>query len=59
MAGNQPGFEESMRALFAGAADRFHAETQEWPVDIRDHARGLARGAFADHTVSTADDENL
>jgi len=57
MAGNQPGFEESMRALFAGDADRFDAETSGWPGDVRDHVRGLAEGAFHDPSVSTAGDE--
>lgn len=58
MAGNQPGFEEAMRALFAGDADRFQTESQEWPSDVRDHARKLARGAFPDRPVSTAGNEN-
>jgi len=57
IAGNQPGFEESMRALFAGDPDRFEAETSAWPGDVRDHARGLASAAFPDPTANT-DDEN-
>jgi uncharacterized protein len=46
MAGNEPGFEEALRALFAGDAGRFAALTEEWPVDVRDHARRLAAGGF-------------
>jgi hypothetical protein len=46
MAGNEPGFEEAIRALFGGHADRFHALTAPWPADIRDHARKLAAAAF-------------
>ena len=57
MAGNQPGFEESMRALFAGDADRFQADTQEWPEDVRTHARGLALAAFQGASVKTRDGE--
>jgi hypothetical protein len=46
MAGDLPGFEESTRALFAGAPERFKNLTASWPVDIRDHARKLAKTAF-------------
>ena len=47
MAGNLPGFEEAMRALFAGDGEGFEAKTAGWPVDIRTHAlklAGFARG---------------
>ncbi len=46
MAGNEPGFEESMRALYAGDDSRFQTLTEAWPTDVRDHARALAAGAF-------------
>lgn len=46
MAGDAPGYEEAMRALFAGDAARFEAETAGWPGDVRDHARTLAKTAF-------------
>jgi hypothetical protein len=46
MAGNYPGFEEATRALFAGAAGKFEALTEQWPADVRDHARMLAAPAF-------------
>lgn len=46
MAGDRPGFEEAGRALFARDRARFHAETETWPEDIRDHARRLAEPAL-------------
>jgi hypothetical protein len=46
MAGNQPGFEEAARALFAGQGERFDRETTSWPPDVRDHARRLAADAL-------------
>jgi len=46
MAGNEPGFEEAMRALFARQRDRFEAEIREWPIDVRDHGRQLASPAL-------------
>jgi hypothetical protein len=42
MAGNQPGYEEASRALYAGNRSRFEALTAPWPDDVRDHARRLA-----------------
>ena len=46
MAGDEPGFEEATRALFAGNLERFNALVEGWPPDVRDHARRLATGAF-------------
>lgn len=46
MAGNQPGFEEATRALFANDEGRFDQLTEPWPIDIRSHARKLAAVAF-------------
>jgi hypothetical protein len=46
MAGDEPGYEDATRALFAGNPDRFDQLTQAWPADIRDHARRLAAPAF-------------
>jgi hypothetical protein len=50
MAGNEPGFEEAMRALFAGRREDFARETGAWPDDVRDYARELAREAFGEGT---------
>jgi uncharacterized protein len=46
MAGNEPGFEEATRALFAGKRERFDQETDAWPADVRSHARKLAGAGF-------------
>jgi hypothetical protein len=46
MAGNLPGYEEAVRALFAGQPQQFGVLTEAWPVDVRDHARRLALRAF-------------
>lgn len=46
IAGDLPGYEEALRALFAGAADRFHTHTRPWPASLRTYARHLAAGAF-------------
>jgi uncharacterized protein len=47
MAGNERGFEEATRALFAGDEARFVAMSDSWPHDVREHARALARQASA------------
>ncbi len=39
MAGDEPNYEEALRALFSGDQERFHALTEQWPADVRDHAR--------------------
>ncbi len=46
MAGNEPGFEEALRALFAGNRDRFDELVDLWPIDVREHAKKLAAAAF-------------
>jgi hypothetical protein len=46
MAGNEPGFEEATRALFAGECDRFAELVAAWPVDLGNHAKRLAAAAF-------------
>jgi hypothetical protein len=52
MGGDLPGYEEAIRALFAGNGERLDAEMQPWPADVRAHARRLAsdalRGASAE-----------
>ena len=44
MAGNLAGFEEAIRALFAGDRDRFATYAESWPADIRAYAERLAWG---------------
>jgi hypothetical protein len=46
MAGDEPGFEEACRALFAGDSDLFDALVSTWPSDVRDHALELAGRSF-------------
>jgi hypothetical protein len=45
-AGNNPHYEEAIRALFAGEAARFEKWIAEWPSDIRKHASRLAERVF-------------
>jgi hypothetical protein len=42
--GNRPGFEEAIRALFAGQREKFETLIANWPADVRDHAVKLASG---------------
>jgi uncharacterized protein len=46
LAGNLPGYEEALRALFAGNQARFDELINPWPCDIRNHAQKLASTAF-------------
>ncbi len=46
MAGNEPGFEEAARALFAGNRSTFENHSAAWPPDVREHARRLAAGTW-------------
>ncbi len=48
LAGDEAGFEEASRALFAGDRKLFMALIRLWPKDIRDHAERLAASAFTD-----------
>ncbi|MGE0439186.1 MAG: DUF2239 family protein [Gemmatimonadales bacterium] len=47
MAGNDAGFEEAIRALFAGNRSAFVEHTETWAPDVRDHARRLADAGLA------------
>jgi len=47
MAGNLPGYEEALRALFAADRARFDEHLAAWPPDVRDYAVALAAAAFA------------
>jgi uncharacterized protein len=46
MAGDELGFEEATRALFACDEARFADVSAEWPRDVRDHARALVARAM-------------
>lgn len=48
MLGNQPGYEEASRALYAGDRERFLVHSRNWPAGLRDFARRLAGPAFAE-----------
>ena len=52
LAGNEPGFEEALRALFAGDGARFETCTAAWPADVRRHALRLAAPAFTAEPAS-------
>ena len=46
MAGNQPGYAEAARALYAGNRMPFDSLIKPWPIDIRGYIRQLARAAL-------------
>ena len=46
IAGNEAGFEEAIRSLYARDQDSFESLTQNWPADVRDYAGKLAAEAF-------------
>lgn len=48
LAGNEPGFEEAMRALYAGKRKRFRRQIENWPPDVREHLERIAAPAFSD-----------
>jgi uncharacterized protein len=54
MAGDEVGFEEATRGLFAGDASRFEEHISSWPADVREHAMRLGAPSFP---VSRTDDE--
>lgn len=54
MAGNEPGYEEAARALFASDRSRYDALIDKWPSDIRAYAARLAEDAFNNVKPRTA-----
>ncbi|MBN2841264.1 MAG: DUF2239 family protein [Coriobacteriia bacterium] len=46
MAGDQPGYEEAIRALYARDRDTFEAHTATWPRDVAAYSHALAAEAF-------------
>ncbi len=51
MAGNEAGFEEASRALFAGDVPRLQACMASWPNDVREHTLSLVGAAYSAHPV--------
>jgi hypothetical protein len=47
IAGDLPGYEEALRALYAGDSVRFEEYVGAWPEDIRDHTLTFAKEAFS------------
>jgi hypothetical protein len=45
--GNAPGYEEAIRALYAGDREEFSAHIEAWPQDIRAKLESLSQAAFA------------
>ena len=50
LAGDLPGFEDALRALFARDGAAFDRHVATWPDDVRDYARRLAAPALAGET---------
>jgi hypothetical protein len=48
LVGDAPGYEEAMRALYAGRGEDFRAHIESWPGDVRDVLLEMSCGAFAD-----------
>lgn len=46
LAGDAPGYEEALRALYASDAGRFQERISAWPDDVRDYVTRLAGPAF-------------
>ena len=46
LVGNAPGYEEAMRALYAGQKDEFAAHIEAWPADVRVELERLTKEAF-------------
>jgi hypothetical protein len=44
--GNAPGYEEAMRALYAGQAEEFAAHIEAWPGDVRHVLEAMVEDAF-------------
>jgi hypothetical protein len=51
VAGNEPGYEEATRALFAGNAARYRALIAGWPSGVKFYATALSAEAFEAETA--------
>ena len=54
VAGDEPGFEEASRALFAADLPQLRAHVASWPCDIRQHLLALAQHAVPAVVVGAA-----
>lgn len=52
LAGDRPGFEEAMRALYAEDGATFQRLVKRWPADVRKHLLRIAEPAFVAQTAS-------
>lgn len=50
MAGNEAGFEEATRALFAGNLSALRDVTEAWPKDVREHGLSLAESSLINNS---------
>lgn len=55
ISGDRPGYEEALRALYAGRRQDFEKTIEPWPADVRDHTSTLAAPAF--ETTGTPESE--
>jgi len=46
IAGDEPGYEEACRALYAADSERFEAIVASWPADVATYVTRLAEDAF-------------
>jgi hypothetical protein len=46
LAGDLPGYEEALRALYRKDSKTFNALISEWPKDVREHTSELAKPVF-------------
>lgn len=46
LVGNAPGYEEAIRALYAGHKDEFAAHIEAWPADVRVELEKMTEDAF-------------
>lgn len=46
LVGNAPGYEEAIRALYAGHGEEFSAHIEAWPADVRRALEEMTRDAF-------------
>ncbi len=46
LVGDAPGYEEAMRALYAGSRDDFLAHIEGWPADVRAKLEEMAAACF-------------